>query len=236
MKKFILFPLAALLLCACTTEEQSQQIRLFWLKQYAAVMTQKLANMQPQANGQSLQALLTEFQKSPSVTQSSAAQNTPAADAQQRQKPAPQIMEVTLDTEALTRALQEGRIAGACLDVTDPEPLPSEHPLWEMDNVILTPHVSGLFELPETLEKILDICIENLECYLVKRPLRNVIDDGIPDLTGSGRSIMTGSGRSIGLAKAGKLWYDSCRLTAAEGLSAGAGTIQRKKRGRRYGK
>ena len=82
----------------------------------------------------------------------------------------------TLDTEALTRALQEGRIAGACLDVTDPEPLPSEHPLWEMDNVILTPHVSGLFELPETLEKILDICIENLECYLVKRPLRNVID------------------------------------------------------------
>lgn len=111
MKKFILFPLAALLLCACTTEEQSQQIRLFWLKQYAAVMTQKLANMQPQANGQSLQALLTEFQKSPSVTQSSAAQNTPAAAAQQRQKPAPQIMEVTLDTEALPgRAPKEERV------------------------------------------------------------------------------------------------------------------------------
>ena len=111
MKKFILFPLAALLLCACTTEEQSQQIRLFWLKQYAAVMTQKLANMQPQANGQSLQALLTEFQKSPSVTQSSAAQNTPAAAAQQRPKPAPQIMEVTLDTEALPgRAPKEDRV------------------------------------------------------------------------------------------------------------------------------
>lgn len=111
MKKFILFPLAALLLCACTTEEQSQQIRLFWLKQYAAVMTQKLANMQPQANGQSLQALLTEFQKSPSVTQSAAAQNTPAAAAQQRQKPAPQIMEVTLDTEALPgRAPKEERV------------------------------------------------------------------------------------------------------------------------------
>ena len=111
MKKFILFPLAALLLCACTTEEQSQQIRLFWLKQYAAVMTQKLANMQPQANGQSLQALLTEFQKSPSVTQSTAAQNTPAAAAQQRPKPAPQIMEVTLDTEALPgRAPKEDRV------------------------------------------------------------------------------------------------------------------------------
>ena len=83
---------------------------------------------------------------------------------------------MTLDTEALTRALKEGRIAGACLDVTDPEPLPSDHPLWDMENVILTPHVSGGFTLPETLEKILNICIENLECYLVKRPLRNVVD------------------------------------------------------------
>lgn len=83
---------------------------------------------------------------------------------------------MTVDTESLTKALQEGRIAGACLDVTDPEPLPSDHPLWDMDNVILTPHVSGGFSLPETLEKILNLCIENLECYLVKRPLRNVVD------------------------------------------------------------
>ena len=83
---------------------------------------------------------------------------------------------ITVDTEALTRALQEGRIAGACLDVTDPEPLPPEHPLWEMENVILTPHVSGGYSLPETLERILTICIENLECYVVKRPLRNLID------------------------------------------------------------
>ena len=83
---------------------------------------------------------------------------------------------ITVDTDALVRALQEGRIAGAALDVTDPEPLPADHPLWDMDNVILTPHVSGRFLLPETLEKILHICIENLECYLVKRPLRNVVD------------------------------------------------------------
>ena len=83
---------------------------------------------------------------------------------------------ITVDTEALTRALQEGRIAGACLDVTDPEPLPPEHPLWEMENVILTPHVSGGYSLPETLERILTICIENLECDVVKRPLRNLID------------------------------------------------------------
>ena len=83
---------------------------------------------------------------------------------------------MTLDTYALTDALREGRIAGAALDVTDPEPLPEDHPLWSMENVIITPHVSGGFSLPETLEQILDICIANLECYLVGRPLRNIVD------------------------------------------------------------
>ena len=83
---------------------------------------------------------------------------------------------ITVDTDALVKALQEKRIAGACLDVTDPEPLPAEHPLWDMENVILTPHISGGYALPETLEQILTICIENLECYMVQRPLRNLID------------------------------------------------------------
>lgn len=49
----------------------------------------------------------------------------------------------TVDTDALLRALQDGKIAGAALDVVEPEPLPSGHPLWEMDNVIITPHMSG---------------------------------------------------------------------------------------------
>lgn len=83
---------------------------------------------------------------------------------------------ITLDTDALVDALQEEHLAGAALDVTDPEPLPSDHPLWDMGNVIITPHVAGPSVLPEIQEKILDICIGNLECYLVQRPMRNVID------------------------------------------------------------
>lgn len=49
----------------------------------------------------------------------------------------------TVDTAALVEALETGTIAGACLDVADTEPLPPEHPLWRMDDVIITPHMSG---------------------------------------------------------------------------------------------
>ncbi|SEO82546.1 NAD(P)-dependent oxidoreductase [Trujillonella endophytica] len=49
----------------------------------------------------------------------------------------------TVDTDALVAALQEGRIAGAGLDVTEPEPLPEGHPLYSLDNVVLTPHSAG---------------------------------------------------------------------------------------------
>jgi D-3-phosphoglycerate dehydrogenase len=47
-----------------------------------------------------------------------------------------------VDTDALVEALRSGAIAGAALDVTDPEPLPDGHPLWELDNVLITPHVA----------------------------------------------------------------------------------------------
>jgi phosphoglycerate dehydrogenase-like enzyme len=48
-----------------------------------------------------------------------------------------------IDTDALVDALQGGEISFAGLDVTDPEPLPASHPLWAMDNVVVTPHSSG---------------------------------------------------------------------------------------------
>ncbi|QTH59325.1 hypothetical protein J5O04_11055 [Corynebacterium hindlerae] len=56
-----------------------------------------------------------------------------------------------VDTEALTAALADGQIAGAALDVTDPEPLPAGHPLWRMDNVVITPHVANTSERIQAL-------------------------------------------------------------------------------------
>lgn len=52
-----------------------------------------------------------------------------------------------VDTEALIAALESGHLGGACLDVTDPEPLPASSPLWKMENVVITPHVAGRAEL-----------------------------------------------------------------------------------------
>lgn len=81
-----------------------------------------------------------------------------------------------IDTEALVEALREERIAGAALDVTDPEPLPMDHPLWDLRHSLITPHVSGGFALPETLEKIVDICAENLKRYVNGEELKNIVD------------------------------------------------------------
>ena len=63
-----------------------------------------------------------------------------------------------IDTDALVAALQAGDIGGAALDVTDPEPLPDGHPLWELENCLITPHVAntwamGLAELPDLVRR-----------------------------------------------------------------------------------
>ncbi len=65
-----------------------------------------------------------------------------------------------VDTAALTRALKEGQIRAAGLDVTDPEPLPPNHPLYKMDNCLITPHIgSATFQIRQTMAKI---ALENL--------------------------------------------------------------------------
>ena len=58
--------------------------------------------------------------------------------------------------------------------MTEPEPLPADSPLWDLDNLILTPHVAGNFYLPETVNRIVKITCENMEAWLDGRPMRNV--------------------------------------------------------------
>ena len=79
-----------------------------------------------------------------------------------------------VDTPALVRALKEGWIAGAGLDVTDPEPLPPDHPLWSAGNVIITSHTSGRSD--ESIERGLDLFCENVRRYVNGLPLMNVVD------------------------------------------------------------
>lgn len=81
-----------------------------------------------------------------------------------------------IDTEALCDALENGQIAGAALDVTDPEPLPGEHRLWGIRNAVITPHVSGGFSLQETHDRIIRICADNLEAFLEGTSMKNVVD------------------------------------------------------------
>ena len=82
-----------------------------------------------------------------------------------------------IDTQALTQLLQEGKFFGVGLDVVSPEPLEPEHPLWKMENVILTPHVAGIGfgHLADTQERIWEICTRNLEKFLSGEQLRNVV-------------------------------------------------------------
>lgn len=80
----------------------------------------------------------------------------------------------TIHTDALLEALREGRVAAALLDVTDPEPLPEDHPLWSMENVFITPHYSGAH--PGYNGRAARIFLENLRRYLAGEPLLNVVD------------------------------------------------------------
>ncbi|MDY3280986.1 D-2-hydroxyacid dehydrogenase [Dysosmobacter sp.] len=78
--------------------------------------------------------------------------------------------------EALMDALNGGRLAGAALDVMDPEPLPADHPLWNTKNLILTPHVSGNMTLGYTCDRNVEMFCEDLENYAAGRPLKQLVD------------------------------------------------------------
>lgn len=79
-------------------------------------------------------------------------------------------------TDDLCHALRDGLISGAFLDVTDPEPLPSDHSLWDLPNVLITPHVAGDYHLQETYERIIRIACENLKRYQNGEQLHNLVD------------------------------------------------------------
>jgi phosphoglycerate dehydrogenase-like enzyme len=79
----------------------------------------------------------------------------------------------TVVTDDLVAALESGQIGGAGLDVTDPEPLPADHPLWQMDNVIITPHVSGR---DSNRARHLILLKENLKRFVAGDALLNVVD------------------------------------------------------------
>lgn len=79
-----------------------------------------------------------------------------------------------IDEPALICALQEGRIAGAGLDVFAEEPLPADSPLWGMDNVIITPHYAGA--TPRYNDRLVAIFTENLRRYQAGQPLVNLVD------------------------------------------------------------
>lgn len=79
-----------------------------------------------------------------------------------------------VDENALSQALIEKRIAGAVVDVFNQEPLPSDHPLWKIPNLFVTPHVSGFS--PRYKERAGEMFIENLKRYLHREPLMNLYD------------------------------------------------------------
>lgn len=79
-----------------------------------------------------------------------------------------------VDGDALADALRSGQLAGAGLDVTEPEPLPADSPLWDMENVIITSHTSGAS--PHVWDRGVEIVAENIRRWRAGEPLHNEVD------------------------------------------------------------
>ena len=101
--------------------------------------------------------------------------NTEAFDAM---KPSARFVNVArgdvIDEHALIVAIREKKIAAAALDVFTTEPLPETNPFWQMENVLVSPHMSG--DYYEHNETMIDIFLDNLERYRGGKPLKNIID------------------------------------------------------------
>ena len=112
--------------------------------------------------------------------------NTPAtrgilsAERIARMKPGAYVANVgrgsAIDQAALVRALNEGRLGGAALDVMVPEPLPADDPLWTAKNCVLTPHVAGGYRLGETKKLVLEIARRNLAAFLAGGEMTSEVD------------------------------------------------------------
>ena len=100
------------------------------------------------------------------------------ADALKAMKPGAFLINIgrgkVVDLEALTRALASGALSGAGLDVFEEEPLPAGHPLWQMEQVMITPHVAGVS--PVISERRKDVIVENVRRFCAGEPLLNVVD------------------------------------------------------------
>jgi phosphoglycerate dehydrogenase-like enzyme len=98
----------------------------------------------------------------------------------QAMKPTAIVMNVgrgpVVDEAALVRALQQKRIAGAALDVFEEEPLPPDSPLWEMDNVLISPHCTDRTRDPDWLDLTMQCFVENFRRYVKGEPLLNIVD------------------------------------------------------------
>jgi len=82
-----------------------------------------------------------------------------------------------VDTDALVDALRAGRIGGAALDVTDPEPLPDDHPLWSFDDVIVTPHVANTVGM--AIPELQGMVGRNVAAFARGEPLEGLVDPAL---------------------------------------------------------
>lgn len=97
-----------------------------------------------------------------------------------KMKPGAILMNVgrgnAVDLLALDELLRSGHLGGAAIDVTEPEPLPPEHPLWTAPHALITPHISGNTSLPLTCDIIVDIFLDNLERYSKGQALQHLVN------------------------------------------------------------